>query len=147
MKIDQKGYLLINLVAGIGIIALMIGISLPYIRNYQIDSKLSAEARNISGNLRHAQQLSVTNQTVHGVEFDIVSDTYYIKKYGGSTTTVKSVVLDSTVDLEKVTGLTGDRVKFNFYGGVDRSGEVILTNVNNSTSTVKIKPSGYVEIE
>lgn len=147
MKIDQKGYLLINLIVGIGIIALMIGISLPYIKNYQIDSKLSAEARDLSGNLRYVQQLSVTNQVVHGIKFDTVNDAYYIKKYGISTTTIESVDLDSTIDLEKVTGLIDDRVKFNFYGGVNQSGEVILTNVNNSTSTIKIKPSGYVDIK
>ena len=147
MKIDQKGYLLINLIAGIAIIALIIGISLPYIRNYQIDSKLSAEARELSGNLRHAQQLSVTNQTVHGVEFDISNDSYFVKKYGGSTTTVKGVVLDPSVSLEEVNGLSDNRVKFNFYGGVDNAGEVILNNINNSTSTIRIKPSGYVEVE
>lgn len=143
---NQKGYFLINLVVTLGIIALIIGLSFPYIRNYQINSILSAEARNMVGNLKYAQQLSVTEQVVHGVEFDLSSDTYWIKKFGNATTTIKEINLDSSASLDQITGLENNRVKFNFYGGVDYSGEIILKNTN-STSTVEIKPSGYVRIK
>lgn len=146
MRADQKGYLLLNLAVSLGIIALIAALSLPYIRNYQINSKLSAEARDMVGNLRYAQQLSVTEQVVYGVEFDSSSDIYWIKKYGEATSTVKEISLDSSVDLHKVEDLPDSRVRFNFYGGADESGEVILRN-ENTTSTVRIKPSGYVKLK
>ncbi|SRR6056297_2060524 len=146
MKLNQKGYLLINLAVGLGIIALIVALSLPHIRRYQINSKLSAEARDMAGYLRHAQQLSVTEQTVHGVEFSTSSDTYWIKRYGGATSTIKEIPLDSSVNIAHISGLVDAGVKFNFYGGVDHSGEVVLDNIN-TTSTVVIKPSGYVKIK
>lgn len=146
-KLNNRGYLLVNLVVGLGIIALILGISLPYIREYQVSSKLSAEAREMAGNLRQAQQLSITKQVVHGVEFDISDNAYLVKEYGNSTSTVKGVSLDSQVEIDEVKGLQDGRVKFNFYGGVDNAGEVILINANNNTSTVRIKPSGYVELK
>lgn len=146
MNRNQKGYLLINLTIGLGIIALIVALSLPYIRSYQINSKLSAEARDMAGNLRYAQQLSVTEQTVHGVEFSTSSDVYWIKRYGGATSTIREISLDPSANMSHISGLVDAVVKFNFYGGVDHSGEVVLNN-KNTTSTVVIKPSGYVKIK
>ncbi len=146
MKFNENAYSLISVLASLAIIVLIVGLSLPHIRAYQINSRLSAEAREMAGNLRYTKQLSVTEQVVHGVEFDIEQDLYRIKSYGEATTTIRTISLDSSVNLSEVSGLDDNRLKFNFYGGVRQGGEVVLKNSDLSTKVI-IKPSGYVKLE
>ncbi len=144
---SQKGMLLLNLMVALGILALLITIALPNIRAYQPNLKLNATARNIATDLRYAQQLTVTEQEVHRVNFDLGSDSYEIEKIGAATTTVKTVELDSEVNFQQITGLTDYRVVFNYYGGVSESGQIILININAKTATINVKPSGYIQLE
>lgn len=144
---NETGYVLVNLLVSVLFIAVMITVSIPHIRNYRITSKLSAVGREVATQLRRAQQMSVTEQAVHGIVFDTASDTYKLEKYNGATTTLNSYVLGGNIDLTRVNGLTDDRVEFNFYGGASESGEVILESVNSHQITIEIKPSGYVQIK
>ncbi len=100
----------------------------------------------MAGNLRYAQQLSVTEQVVHGVEFDFFNNSYQVNRYGEATSTIRYVELDSEVEFHEINGLSENMVKFNFYGGVNESGEVILNNVNTEAKVI-IKPSGYVQLD
>ena len=149
MKIlkNQRGSLLLNLVVGLGIIALMATISIPYLRKYQPNLKLNGAARDLTIDLRYAQQLTVTEQKTHLVALDQAAGKYEILKVDASTTTVKTVNLDPEINFKQITGLTGDQVVFNFYGGVSQSGQVIMTNSNDLDAIINIKPSGYIQLE
>lgn len=138
--------MLADLLIVIGIIALLSAIAIPYLRKYQPNLKLSATARDLASDLRYAQQLTVTEQKIYLVSFDAAGDEYSILKIDTATTTVKTVSLDSEVSFKEITGLADNQAIFNFYGGVSQPGQIVLTNINNATSTINIKPSGYVEL-
>lgn len=143
----NQGYFLMDVLVSLGIIALLTTISIPYLKKYQPNLKLNAAARDLTADLRYAQQLTVTEQTVHSVIFDLDDDSYQIFRLGDLTTVVKEVSFDADVNFQQVTDLTDNQVVFNFYGGVSESGQIILINTNNKTATINIKPSGYVQLE
>jgi len=130
-----------------GVIALLATISIPYLKKYQPNLKLNATARDLTADLRYAQQLTVTEQATYLVDLDLDGDSYQILKGGIATTTIKTVEFDPSVSFQQIIGLTDNQVVFNFYGGVSESGQVILVNTNNKTATINIKPSGYIQLE
>lgn len=139
--------MLIDLVVAIGIIALLSTLAIPYLRKYQPNLKLNAAARALTTDLRYAQQLTVTEQKIHLVDFDLAQDKYDILKIDSATTTIKSVDLDPEISFQEITGLANNQAVFNYYGGVSQAGTVILTNTNNIDATVNIKPSGYIQLQ
>jgi len=144
---NHRGGMLIDLVVAIGIIALLSTLAIPYLRKYQPNLKLNAAARALTTDLRYAQQLTVTEQKIHLVDFDLTQDKYDILKIDSATTTIKSVDLDPEISFKEITGLTDNQAVFNYYGGVSQAGTVILTNTNNVDATVNIKPSGYIQLQ
>lgn len=143
----NQGSLLLNVLVSFGIIALMATISIPYIRQYQPNLKLNATARDLTADLRYAQQLTITEQAAYLVDLNLDNDSYQILKSGIATTTIKTVEFDSSVSFQQITGLTDNQVVFNFYGGVSESGQIVLINTNGKTATINVKPSGYVQLE
>ena len=137
---------MIDLLVVLGIIALLSTLAIPYIRKYQPNLKLSATARNLTADIRYAQQLTVTEQKVYLVNFDAEHEKYNILKIDTATTTIKTVNLDAEVSFKEISGLADNQIIFNFYGGVSLPGQIVLTNINNATSIINIKPSGYVEL-
>jgi len=146
LRRDNKGITLIELLVVLGITVLLSTITIPYLKKYQPNLKLTATARDLTTDLRYAQQLTVTEQKVHLVDFDSANDKYEILKIDVATTTIKTVILDSEISIKQITDLTDDRVIFNFYGGVSQSGQIILTNTNNTDAVINIKPSGYIQL-
>ena len=144
---NKKGFILLNTLVAIVFFIVVVTISMPYIRNYRINSELSAEARKIVGDLKYTGQRSVTEQIVYGIVFDEINNSYQIIKVDGATSTVKTLFLENSIELKQVNGLPGNLVKFNFYGGVNDSGEIILESVLGREITIEIKPSGYVKIQ
>lgn len=143
---NNKGRLLINLLISLSIVVLIATITIPYLKKYQPNLKLNATARDMVSDMRLAQQLTVTEQVVHQVYFDILNDSYQILKIGAETSILKSVNLDDDVSFQQITGLTDDKVVFNYYGSVSEPGQIILININNETAEINIKPSGYVQL-
>ena len=143
---NNQGGLLLDLVVVSGIFALLATISIPYLKKYQPNLKLNAAARALTTDLRYAQQLTVTEQKIHSVSFGLGQNKYDILKIGTATTTIKSVNLDPEISFKEITGLTDNQAVFNYYGGVSQAGQIILTNANNATATINLKPSGYVQL-
>ena len=100
--------MLMNVMVSFAIIALLSTLSIPYIRKYQTNLKLNSTARDLTSDLRYAQQLSVTEQIVHKVAFHNDTDSYEILRIGTSTTTIKTVNLDDEISFSQITGLSGD---------------------------------------
>jgi len=144
---NKKGGMLIDLMVTLSIIALLSTVTIPYLRKYQPNLKLNATARNLTTDLRYAQQLTITEQKIYQVVFDLDNDAYQIQRIDTATTTIKTVAFESEVSIKQITSLTDNKVVFNYYGGVSQSGQIILTNTNNVDAVINIKPSGYVQLE
>lgn len=142
----KGGSLLINVLVSASILALMLTLSIPYLRKYQPNMKLNAAARDLTADLRHAQQLTITEQEVHKMVLDFGNDRYSLIRLGEATSTIKTVQFASEVDYQQIIGLTGNEVVFNSYGGVSESGRIILENINGKISLIDIKPSGYIKL-
>ncbi len=139
--------MLMDLLVTISIIVLLSTIAIPYLRKYQPNLKLNAAARDLTTDLRYAQQLTITEQKVYQVVLNLTNNSYQIQKIDITTTTVKTVTLDSEVSIKQVTDLTDNKVVFNYYGGVSQAGQIVLTNTNNVDATINIKPSGYIQLQ
>lgn len=146
--ITSEGNTLFNILVTLGIIVLLSTISIPYLKKYQPNIKLNAAARELTSNLRYAQQLTITEQVVYSVAFDITNNSYEIIKNNATTTDViKTIIFPTDVNFQQITGITDNEVFFNSYGGVNESGGVILENINGKTTNINIKPSGYIQLQ
>lgn len=144
---NHRGSMLMDLLVTISIIVLLSTIAIPYLRKYQPNLKLNAAARDLTTDLRYAQQLTIAEQKVYQIVFDLNNGQYQIQKIDATTATIKTVTLDSEISLKQVTDLTDNKVVFNYYGGVSQAGQIVLTNTNNVDATINIKPSGYIQLQ
>ena len=140
-----KGFTAIELLVVLGIIIIISLVSIPLLANYQKTTKLRSEARVLATNLRLTQQLAITEQTIYHLKLFPETNIYQIINSETSAVT-KEVELDSEITINEITGFTDNTVQFNATGGTLEIGNIILTNTKNATSTLEIKPSGYVEI-
>jgi len=143
---NTRGSFLVGVLVALGIMLVMSLIAFPYLKRYQPNLKLSGVVRDLSGNLRYAQQLTITEQVIYGVEIDAINDEYHILKFDAATSTVKTVVLPGEVEFSSVLGFSNNTIRFNSYGAVSESGEIKLTNSNNLIKLINVKPSGFIEI-
>ncbi|MDD2807072.1 MAG: hypothetical protein PHW95_00940 [Patescibacteria group bacterium] len=141
----KRGFTIAELMVSISIVILITIISIPVFITYQKSSKLKSEARLMVSNLRLAQQLAVTEQKIYDFVIYPVTKKYQI--INSTTGTVyKEASLDGEINISEISGLTNNTVQFNPTGGVAESGYIYLTNSLSTTSTIQIKPSGYIEI-
>lgn len=141
----KKGFTLIEMLTVVSIIGIVSVISVPLLLNYQKTSKLKNEARALATNLRLTQQLAITEQSIYDLKLLDTLGKYQIINTDTSEV-VKEVVLDSEIDINQITGLTNDTVEFNPTGAVLETGFIYLTNSRDETSTIELKPSGYVQL-
>ena len=143
---DYRGEMLINIIVALGISVILLVVAMPNIRKFQKNIALNGAAREILGDLRTAQQLSITEQTQYAVTFSTSSRSFSLIKKDTATSTIHTKFLPSTIDFSSISNQLSQEVSFNSFGAATVSGQIILTNNNNSTSTIDIKPSGYVQI-
>lgn len=144
---NQSGSLLMNVLIFVGIATLLTLISIPYLRKYQPNLKLMATARDMTSDLRYAQQLTITEQITHIVQMNMETKSYQILKLDTATSTIKTVNFPTELSYYAINNLTGNKVVFNSYGGVSEAGEIIITNTNNKQAKINVKPSGYIQLE
>lgn len=135
-----------NILVSIGIFALLSALTIPYLRKYQTGMKLNGVAKNLTSDLRLAQQLTITEQATHLVDMDMIANSYSLLKITPATTTIKTVTLPSDVRFDDISAALSDRVIFNSFGGVSQSGQITLANTEDTTSIINVKPSGYIEL-
>lgn len=141
----KKGFTLVEFSISVIIVSLIILVSIPMFVNYQKNTKLKSEARVLATNLRLAQQLAITEQIIYNLTLYPDSNEYKIIN-SQTSAVVKTVPIDSEVTISQIKALTANTAKFNPTGAAIETGEIILTNTRSETSTIQIKPSGYVQI-
>lgn len=141
----KHGFSLTELIVSIAIMTLLTLLSLPLLNNYKKISALRNETHLLATNLRLTQQHAVTEQVVYKLEI-----TPNIGQYQIINTVTNDVIttttLDPLVSITSITGLTNNAAQFTPTGGAIETGSIILSSANAATTSVSIKPSGYVEV-
>jgi Tfp pilus assembly protein FimT len=141
----RRGFGVVELLIVVGVIGLLSIISMPFLINYQKTTKLQSESRLLATNLRFAQQLAITQQNVFNLVAIPATNSYQITN-SSTSELIKTVELDDEVSIVEITDLNNNTVQFTPTGSVIHPGSITLVNSHSETSTVAIKPSGYVEI-
>jgi len=132
----------------IAILVTLALISIPVFRVLWPAFELSGAIRNLSTDLHYAQQLAVTEQINHGVHFTSSTNQhkYEMIKYNSTTTIIQSRTFPEKIQFHQIS-FSNNEVKFNPYGAAYEEGEITLINIsNNETSTIEVRPSGFVRI-
>lgn len=144
----EAGYFLLNILIAIGIISLITALSFPYISNYQPHLELNASKKELASELRHAQQLTITEQSIYGVELEEGSNKYRLLRHEhNATSTIEEFELSESVVINEVASSSDNLVEFNFYGGVDEACLIELKSSQEETEKIRVKPSGYISLE
>lgn len=142
----KEGFTMIELLIALAVLSIVTVISLPVYRQIKPTLDLNTETRDIASDLRYAQQLSVTEQINHNVVFNSVLNSYEIIN-SQTSSVIKSKNINSNISISSISGLASSTATFNVTGAATEAGSIILANSNNATTTISIKPSGYVKIE
>ena len=141
------GFTILEIVVVIGIIVLVTISSLPAIRTAQQNSSLKREARTLLNDLRLAQQLTIGQQVTHLIKiFGTNPNKYQLISRSDSDTIIKEHVLNNKVSWQNTGDFTNNEIIFTISGSAVETGTIILQNTAGLTSSLEIKPSGYVKI-
>lgn len=146
----NKGFTLIELFVIISIFGILSLMSVSVLIAYRPTIQLNGSVRGLISDLRQAQQLTVTEQIEHSVYLIAAEKRYEIRRYGETTSTIKEVSFPSAITEITITGLTdadtNKEARYNPYGAVADQGAIIVKNSSNATTSVEVKPSGFVKI-
>lgn len=143
---DKGGFTLLEIIIVLAIISIITIISVTVFKTAQPNLNLRAATREVASDLRYAQQLAVTEQIIYSVNFNKTQGSYTITKAGGQV--IKNVQINSQISINSISGLTDDTTaSFTPTGAVTLSGTVTLINSAGASSSIEIKPSGYVKIQ
>lgn len=141
----KQGVTLIEILVAIGIIGILSLIGIPAFRAYGPKLELSGSTQELVSDLRHIQQMAVTEQKEYCIKFFPTEKKYQVLKYG-TATILKEKILSGEILSLTVSGLTDNEVVYNSYGAVREEGSVVLENTGSQIKTISIKPSGFVEV-
>lgn len=148
MRSNNQGYSFLDILIVVGVMAIMITLAIPYIKNFQVNMDLYSVKKQIASDLRYAQQLTVTEQTVHGVEFKEGSGHYRVLRMEGKGKPVVKVInLSRDIHVKEVANSEDEVVEFDFYGGADEACRIVVEDGRGETGEVLVKPSGYISIK
>ncbi|MFH1564431.1 MAG: type II secretion system protein [bacterium] len=140
----QKGSLLIELLVSIGILGLIASITMPYIRISISNIVLANVVKEITTDLRNAQQQTISEQTFYYAQFIMEENKYRIIEES-TETIIKEKILPPEINFYSINGLTDNEARFNYFGAAIESGTIIFVNTStNAMSSIEIKPAGYI---
>ena len=139
---------MLELVVAMAIIFLIVTISFPSLKSYSSYQDLKNSTEKMIGDLKLAQQKSVTEQIKYSLQVTALSADYSMIKKSQSPVTVENYILPTPIVVASTTGIVAQEVIFNSAGAVENSGEIFLQNLQTLQQTkIIIKPSGYVSWE
>ncbi len=141
------GFTLIEVLVVILIIGIVATISWASIQKIQPSLRLSSSIKDLSVDIRYAQQLAVTEQVNYGIYFSSSTDSYHLLRYGVETADeVFEKFLSQGVSFQQISGFENGEAIFNPYGAVQEAGEIFLINEEGKVRNIQVKPSGFVKI-
>lgn len=140
----MRSFTLIEFLIIIGIVGILSLFAIPAFKTFQPALQLSGITQELVGDFRYVQQLTVTEQKEHCIQFFPLEKKYQLKKCEGEL--IKEKIFPKEIESLSVSGFTGNEARYNPYGAVKESGSIILKNTKNETKTISVKPSGFVEV-
>ena len=144
-KSNRSGFTLIEIMITVLVTGIIAGISVTSFSSYQPSLELSGVSRDMINNLRYAQQLAISQQINYGIHFYPDQKKYQVVKYSTPEEMIKNIFLPSGIAFSQVT-FADNQLKFNIYGAVVEAGTIVLENKDYNTSTIEVKPSGFVKL-
>jgi len=145
--LNSKGMTLIEILIAISLIAILSSVSFKAFQGLRPSLKLSSATRDLITDIRYVQELAVTEQVLHGICFFTLEDKYQLIRYGTDEEILQEKILPSGISFQEINGFSGNCVKFNPYGAVKKSGNIILINQKSETKTIEVRPSGFSKIQ
>ncbi len=140
----SRAFTLIEIIIVVGIIIIMTAIVVAGFRTYQPNIELSGSIRKLVTDLRHAQQLTITEQILYCLLLIPDQMKYQIIKCDSSQI-ISEVLLSSDI-ISINSSFPDNKVQFNPYGSVKEEGTISLENTQGQIKTVEIKPSGFIKM-
>jgi len=147
VKNRLQGFQLIQLIMVCAIIGIMAVVSVPFFTKYRPDAQLTSVAKQLASDLRYAQQKTVSEQQIYYIEISPLAKEYSIIKTADPGETIKTVSIGQDINFYNISDFTDNKIIFNSYGAVSESGEIVLSNLEEHTITVQVKPSGYIRLQ
>lgn len=145
----KKAITLLELLIVIAIIGIMAAAAVPVASHYIPGIQLSGSARTLSGNLREAQEKTVTEQKQHLIRFyPTGTPAYYemIRLNNSVEELQKRTDLPSSVSITLAPTITNNQIIFSADGGPSSSGDITLS-INLSSKIVNVSPAGFIKIQ
>lgn len=144
---NEKGITVVEMLVAIFIIGILAGFIYTGLTNYRGTIDLNGITRELLTDLRYAQELAVAQQVKHGIQFFRNEKKYQIIKYGETEEVIKEKQLPEGISFKNIEGLSLDRVRFTSFGAVEEAGIITLESNDNLEKKIKIRPSGFIEVE
>jgi len=147
---SRRGLTAIEMIVVISIIGIMAGMIVPTISKYLPGIQLNGSARNLSNDLRQAQELTVAEQNKHLIRFfptDNPVKTKYqlIRIYNSKEEIIKDIVLSSTITITLDEKILDSQIAFSSDGGPSSSGNITISN-GSSQKVINVSTAGFVSI-
>jgi prepilin-type N-terminal cleavage/methylation domain-containing protein len=144
-KENKKGFSLLEVILSLGIIVLITGISVSIYQSYQIRNNLDLASFSIVEGLYRAQILSKASKgdSIWGV----YATTSKVVVFKGSSFDSRDINFDEENDISETISISGiSEIVFDKLTGYPRkTGTILLTAINNSTSSITINSQGMIE--
>src|SRR6266702_78805 len=145
MRIDERGFTLIEMVLSVGIVTLLAGLSLPVYLSFQSGNDLTTTTETVADTLRRAETYVRANSgdSQWGVDFRPGGVTLF----QGATYASRNTAFDEPVTIpgDVTVNYSGDII-FSKLTGLPASAAAIgFGSSNGSTSTVTINTAGAVD--
>ncbi|GEM_PF-5680282 len=141
----RKGFTIIEILVSFGILALILGVSVLFLRLAGPTLTLRSAARMLSADLRYTAELANTTQIIHALRVDIPNSRYLIVRKTDPEVLVKEVTLNQGITFFTTTIPAGN-AEFNILGATSTPGLITIQHQSGTTSTIDLRPSGYVRI-
>lgn len=145
-KEQTKGYSLVEMVIVLAIMAILTGILIPVLSQYLPGVQLNGSARDITADLRDAEQRAITEQDQYILRFQISPPSYQvIHKKNNTEEVIRAKTLPSNISLTLDPFITSNQIIFSPDGGPSASGNITL-GLNNVTKIINVSPAGFIKI-
>jgi prepilin-type N-terminal cleavage/methylation domain-containing protein len=144
----RKGFTLLELVVVMGLLVLIGSFTIPTYQVLLSQLQLSSAVDQVAGQIRLAQQKTVTEQSIYGVTFTSGANTIPLFLYNtsnGNKTTQSTISLPTYITIDTVSFSNNADVRFATSGAPNYSGYLTLKDtVRSKSRKIEIRPSGTV---